>query len=68
MKKNNYDWPNYHLTETAESELSVVGIPVTVLIDAGGNVVYPHTGENDTKELVSAIHNLGSPYSVASAD
>jgi len=68
LKKNKYDWPDYHLTETAESALSVVGIPVTILVDAKGNVVYYHTGEIITKELVTAIRDLGSAYSTASTD
>lgn len=68
LKHNNYDWPNYHLTESAEKQLSAFGIPVTLLVDANGTVAYYHVGENVTKDLVSAVHKLGPAYANASAD
>ncbi|HEY8998266.1 MAG TPA: TlpA disulfide reductase family protein [Edaphobacter sp.] len=68
LKKNNYDWPDFHLTETAEKQLSAVGIPLVLLVDATGNIVYYQTGEGSSKNLAAAIHKLGPTYEKASAE
>lgn len=68
LKRHNYDWPNFHLTETAEKQLSAVGVPLVLLVDASGNVVYYRSGDGGAKELVAAIHKLGPAYANASAE
>lgn len=68
LKRNHYDWPDYNLTEAAAKDLSAFGIPVTLLVDAKGGVVYYHLGENNLKDLIAAIHSLDPTYANASAE
>jgi len=68
LRRNHYDWPDYHLTEGAAKDLSAFGIPVTLLVDAKGDVVYYHLGENNLKDLIAAIPSLGPAYANASAE
>jgi thiol-disulfide isomerase/thioredoxin len=62
LRKRGYDWQDFHLNRKTEKQLSLVGVPLVVLTDAAGTVVYYHTGGGDTKGLASAIAKLGKQY------
>lgn len=67
LKKRGYDWPDFHMTAVAQRQLSVVGVPLVVLADASGNVVYYHFGGGDIKGLADAIAKLGPTYQSVSS-
>jgi thiol-disulfide isomerase/thioredoxin len=67
LKKRGYDWQDFHLNRKTEKQLSLVGVPLVVLTDAAGTVVYYHTGGGDTKGLAIAIAKLGKQYEAVHA-
>ncbi len=44
LKKRGYDWQDFHLNRKTLQQLSLIGVPVVVLTDAAGTIVYYHTG------------------------
>jgi len=63
LKQRGYDWPNFHLTAAAQKQLSVVeGVPLVILTDATGKIVYYYTGGGNSKALAEAIAKLGKQY------
>ena len=58
---HNYSWPNTHDDGSIHEAFNRVGLPLIVLIDAQGKVVYYKGGEDDYG-LRAAIAALGPQY------
>jgi cytochrome c biogenesis protein CcmG, thiol:disulfide interchange protein DsbE len=67
MKRKNYGWADYH-DDLKGRELPHNGIPLLVLIDAEGKIVYYYNGDNDEHGLVSALRLLGPVFATALGD
>jgi thiol-disulfide isomerase/thioredoxin len=61
LAKHNYTWPNTHDDGSIHQAYNRVGIPLVVLINAQGQIVFYGSGENDYG-LRTAIAALGSQY------
>lgn len=61
LKRRGYDWPNFAHTAAFGKTFSG-GIPLLVLVDAEGKIVYYHSGADDAKGLATAIAKLGPAY------
>jgi thiol-disulfide isomerase/thioredoxin len=62
LKRKNYDWENFHFNRSVTAALPSAGIPLLVLVDASGKIVYYHTGVGDEAAMVEAISKLGKDY------
>lgn len=62
LKRRGYDWDDFHFNKTVTSQLPTTGIPLTVLVDAKGIIVYYHTGGEDAAGLTKAVAKLGEAY------
>lgn len=61
LAKHNYTWPNTHDDGTLHQAFNRLGIPLVVLIDAQGEIVFYGSGEDD-HSLRTAIAALGPEY------
>lgn len=61
LAKHNYTWPNTHDDGSIHEAFNRVGIPLVVLIDARGQIVFYGSGEDDYG-LRTAIAALGPQY------
>jgi thiol-disulfide isomerase/thioredoxin len=68
LKRRGYDWQDFHFNRTVTAGLPSTGIPLIVLADATGRIVYYHTGANDTSGLAQAIAKLGKEYRSVKTD
>ena len=62
LQRREYDWRDVHYTREFVKALSMTGLPLLVLVNAEGTVVYYHAGADDAKGLVAAIAQLGPAY------
>lgn len=62
LARHNYNWTNYHDDGKVEKAFQAKGIPLTVLIDSEGRIVYYGFGGDDAA-LRSAIAGLGPKFS-----
>lgn len=62
LKRRGYDWQDFHFNLAVTKGLPSTGIPLIVLADAAGKIVYYHVGANDEKGLAEAISKLGKQY------
>lgn len=67
LKRKNYAWPNYHF-DPKEPGFPHHGIPLLVLIDGEGRIVYYYNAADDEPGLVSAIRRLGPAFAAALDD
>lgn len=69
MNRKNYGWPDYH-QESGTSALWAFkgGIPILMLIDADGKILYYHSGANDEPGLLTALRQLSPAFAAALAD
>lgn len=67
LKEKGYDWPNFHLNAAAQKQLSAGGIPLLILVDANGTVVFHSLGGGNMQGLTNAVRKLGPAYASASA-
>lgn len=67
LKRKNYAWPNYRFGPK-EPGFPHHGIPLLVLIDAEGKIVYYYNAADDEPGLVSAIGQLGPAFAAALGD
>jgi len=65
LKRKGYDWPDYHVSGDKGYGLPNTGVPLHVLIDSEGKIVYYHDGANDEAGLVKAIKALSPAYAEA---
>jgi outer membrane lipoprotein-sorting protein len=66
LHRKNYVWKNVHAGEdNVGVRIPNSGIPLVVLLDAEGNIVYNHSGGNDEKGLMDALKELGPSYAAA---
>jgi len=68
LKRKGYDWEDFHYNKSVTTELATPGIPLMVLVDSTGKVVYYHSGDDDAPGLVKAITALGEAYAVVTID
>ena len=61
LAKHNYKWPNTHDDGTLHQAFNRLGIPLVVLIDEYGKIVFWGSGE-DEHDLRMAIAALGPQY------
>jgi thiol-disulfide isomerase/thioredoxin len=62
LAKNGYEWPNFHDGDgEIEKLMGSGGIPRTVLVDAGGQIVYDGTGM-DESHLRTHLAKLGPQF------
>jgi cytochrome c biogenesis protein CcmG, thiol:disulfide interchange protein DsbE len=66
VKRKNYCWPDYH--QDSRSSTFKGGIPILMLIDADGKILYYHNGANDEPGLLSALRQLSPVFATALAD
>jgi len=64
LKRKNYGWADYH-DDLKRPEFPHHGIPLIVLIDAEGKIVYYNNGAYDDPGLVSAVRRLGPAFAAA---
>jgi|HubBroStandDraft_4_1064222.scaffolds.fasta_scaffold03281_2 thiol-disulfide isomerase/thioredoxin len=64
LKRKNYGWADYH-DDLKRPEFPHNGIPLIVLIDAEGKIVYYNNGAYDDPGLVSAVRRLGPAFATA---
>ena len=62
LQRRGYNWPDFHYSADLVKRLGVEEIPVTILTNAEGKVVYYHSGAEDVKGLAAAIASLGEEY------
>jgi thiol-disulfide isomerase/thioredoxin/outer membrane lipoprotein-sorting protein len=62
LKRREYDWRDVPYTREFVKALSLGGLPLLVLVNAEGTVVYYHAGADDAKGLAAAIAQLGPAY------
>lgn len=62
LKRRGFNWQDYRFTREVTSDLLSTEIPLIVLADASGKIVYYHTGANDISGLALAIAKLGKEY------
>jgi thiol-disulfide isomerase/thioredoxin len=67
LKRKGYDWPDYHILANEGYGLPNTVVPLHVLIDKDGKILYYHDGLGDEAGLIQAIQNLGPAYSAALA-
>ena len=68
LKRHHYDWTNYHDEEKAVYKtLRGEGIPLVVLIDSRGKIVYYDFGNNEM-ELRKVIAGLGPQFASIASD
>ena len=61
LAKHNYTWPNTHDDGSFHEAFNRLGIPLVVLIDEHGKIVFWGSGE-DERDLRMAIAALGPQY------
>lgn len=67
LKRRNYMWADYHADSNSPG-FPHNGLPLLVLIDTTGKIVYYHNGSDDQVGLVSAIKQFGPNFAGALAD
>jgi thiol-disulfide isomerase/thioredoxin len=67
LKRKSYGWADYH-DDLKRPEFPHNGIPLLVLIDAEGKIVYYQNGASDERGLVSAVRQLGPAFAAAPGD
>jgi hypothetical protein len=69
MVRHHYDWKNYHdVDRKVATALQADGLPLALVIDANGKIVYFDFGGNEA-DLRRAIAGLGPEFaSIAPAD
>jgi len=67
LKRRGYDWQDFHFNHTVSQGLPTTGVPLIVLADGTGKIVYYHTGADDPNGLAQAIAKLGKEYESVSA-
>jgi thiol-disulfide isomerase/thioredoxin len=67
LKRRNYDWQDFHFNPGVTKGLPTTAIPLLVLIDATGKIVYYHTGAGDESAMIAAIAKLGKDYEAVSS-
>jgi thiol-disulfide isomerase/thioredoxin/outer membrane lipoprotein-sorting protein len=67
LKRREYDWEDFHFNPSVRKGLPTSGIPLLVLIDATGKIVYYHTGTGDESAMIAAIAKLGKDYEAVSS-
>jgi len=68
LKSQNYGWQDFHDGWNGKYEhLGVTGegLPMLMLIDADGKIVYFHSGANDDPGLLAAVRHLGPAFAAA---
>ena len=68
MKRKGYGWADYHVDMSKGYGLPNTGVPLLVLIDESGKIVYYHDGADDQPGLLNAIKQLGPAYANAIHD
>ena len=66
LSKHNYTWPNTHDDGKIGDAFKKLGIPLFVLIDAQGKIVFYNTGE-DEGELRKVLAGLGPQFASLAA-
>ena len=59
LKRREYDWQDFHFNPSVKKGLPTTGIPLLVVIDANGKIVYYHPGGGDESAMIAAIAKLG---------
>ena len=67
LKRKNYGWADYH-AESNDPGFPHEGIPLLVLIDADGKIIYYYNGADDERGLVSAVRQLGPAFAAVLGD
>jgi thiol-disulfide isomerase/thioredoxin len=68
LKRREYDWQDFHFNPSVKKGgLPTTGIPLLVVIDANGKIVYYHTGGGDESTMIAAIAKLGKDYEAVSS-
>lgn len=62
LKRREYAWRDVPYTREFVKAMSITGLPLLVLVNAEGTIVYYHTGADDAKGLAAAIAKLGPGY------
>lgn len=68
LKRRAYEWQDFHYDRNITRALPTTGIPLIVLADATGKIVYYHTGADDPDGLAKAIAKLGKQYESVRVD
>lgn len=61
LQRHGFTWPNFHDTGTIAKSFSEDGVPLTILIDKDGKVVFDEGGVH-IAELRAAIAKLGASF------
>lgn len=64
LARKNYGWRNYHF-DPKEPGFPLHGIPLLVLVDGEGRIVYYYNAADDEPGLLSAIRHLGPAFAAA---
>jgi thiol-disulfide isomerase/thioredoxin len=67
LKRRDYDWQDFHFNPSVTKGLPTTAIPLLVLIDATGKIVYYHRGAGDESAVIAAIAKLGKDYEVVNS-
>lgn len=67
LKRREYDWQDFHFNPSVRKGLPTAAIPLLVLIDATGKIVYYHAGAGDENAMIEAIAKLGKDYEAVSS-
>ena len=67
LKRKNNGWADYRF-DPKEAGFPHHGIPLLVLIDAEGKIVYYYNAADDEPGLVAAIRQLGPEFAAALND
>ena len=62
LKRRGYKWRDFAFSREIAKALDISAIPLIVLINSEGNIVYYHSGADDDKGLARAIAKLGPAY------
>ena len=62
LKRKGYDWEDFHFNSSVVKGLPTDAIPLLVLIDGTGKIVYYHAGAGDEAVMIQAIAKLGKDY------
>ncbi len=69
LKRKGYGWADYHFKQGPGVGLGFpnTGVPLLVLIDKDGKILYYHDGDDDEAGLRAAVSNLGPAFAAALA-
>jgi cytochrome c biogenesis protein CcmG, thiol:disulfide interchange protein DsbE len=67
LKRKGYQWADYK-ADSRDPVFRPDGIPLVVLVDAEGKIVYYHDGDDDEPGLIAAVKKLGPALATALND